>query len=68
MKSEMFSFEGWNLGSWIKGNKDLLEQACKLIPAVIAWLVTQKPAWAIGIGLFGKLAIDSIQYFMKEYK
>ncbi len=68
MYSKNFSFNGWSPVEWLKGNKDLFEQAVKLIPAIVVWAQTQSPAWTFIIGLGGKLVIDAIHYFIKEYK
>lgn len=67
MVSEKNSFQGWNFLEWLKGNKDLLEQAAKLLPGIITWIQTQNPAWTFAVVLVGKLVLDAIHYFVKEY-
>ena len=58
-----FNFEGWSLGKWVKGNKDLLKIA---IPGLIAYLVTQNWIDAGIAGIISKPILDVIDYYIGQ--
>jgi len=67
--SERFSFEGWELGKFIKGNWKTIKEVGKVaIPYVTSWLITQDMTVQIFLTGAGKALLDAIEYYVKEKK
>ncbi len=63
MKSPKFSFEGWDLKSFLKGRK-------KLIVAVVGYvgglIVTKDPTLSVIVAGATELLYACVEYFIKE--
>ena len=58
------SLNGWNFGTWFKGNWKTIKEVIKVgVPLVIGFLVTPNPALIALITAAGKLLIDTGEYF-----
>jgi hypothetical protein len=63
--SQRFSLKGWDIGKWLKGNKEAVKM---IIPAVIAILVTGNVVEA-GIGtIIGKAILDIVDFYVSPVK
>ena len=66
MKKSAFSFKGWNLKDWFMGNGKTIKELLKVgIPLLIGFVSTRNPALIGVITIAGKLALDTIEYFME---
>ena len=63
--SEKFSLEGWSLGKFIKGNKEIIKI---VIPAIIGWMTTSNPEMTGLITIVGKAMLDIVDYYCNEHK
>lgn len=65
--SPRFSLQGWNFKDWLLGNGKTIKEIAKvLIPAALTWLETNSPEWTVVGTLFGKLILDTLEYYIKE--
>ena len=64
IKSNHFSFDGWNIFSFLKGRKKLLITG---IGYGVGYLVTNHPVYAGIVAAAGDLIVAIIEYFVKEY-
>ena len=62
-KSENFSFKGWDIGKFLKGNKE----AAKLVVAALfgLWIPVQ-PELKLLAGAVSKLILDIIDYWASQ--
>lgn len=58
-----FNFKDWNWKEWLYGNKEMLKI---VIPAIIAYAVTQNWIDAGIAGIISKPILDIIEYYIKE--
>ena len=68
-KSPNFSFQGWSFLEWLKGNWKSIKEIIKVgVPLLLGTkLFAGNPA-LIGVATaVGKLALDSLEYYFKEY-
>lgn len=66
--SGKFSFKGWSLKEWVMGNGKTIKELIKVgVPFFIGIITTHNPAWTGIITVLGKLILDSVEYFLKEY-
>lgn len=70
MQSERFSFNGWSMVEWLKGNWSTIKELFKVgAPLVLGLSLFQdNPALVGTVTVLGKLFLDSLQYFVTEYK
>ena len=65
--SDKYSFEGWNLGDWIKGNYKSIKEVLKVgIPLAVSWSVTNSPELTGLFTILGKALLDILEYYFKE--
>ena len=68
MKSKRYSLEGWEFSKWVKGNYKTIKELIKTgIPLALGWAATNDPELTGIITILGKLAIDTLEYWVKEY-
>ena len=61
------SLEGWKLKEWLKGNYKTIKELIKVgVPFWIGISASADPQLAGLITLFGKLILDSFEYYLKE--
>lgn len=58
-----FNLEGWKVGEWIKGNKELLKV---VVPALITFAVTNNWIDSTVAGIIAKPLLDIVEYFIKK--
>jgi hypothetical protein len=58
-----FNFKDWNIKEWLYGNKEFFKI---VIPAVIAFLVTNDYMDTALASIITKPILDIIEYFIKE--
>lgn len=61
--SNKFSFEGWSLGRFVKGNKDIIKI---VIPFCISVITTNNPEMIGLMTIIGKGLFDIVEYYCKE--
>jgi len=67
--SERFSFKGYSLWTWFKGNYKTIKEVAKLgLPLWAALSTTWSPTTVVLATALGKFALDALEYFVKEYK
>lgn len=64
IKSEQFSFEGWNIKSFLKGRKKLL---LNLVAGVCSYVITQNPTLTAVMTAFADMGYALIEYYYKQY-
>lgn len=63
--SPRFSFRGWNLWSWIKGNGKTIKEFLKVgIPAIVGWVATSSPELTFLATAAGKFILDCAEYYL----
>ena len=68
VKSPKKSLKGWEFGKWVKGNYSTLKELIKVgLPLAIGWATSHNPALVGLITILGKLAMDTLEYWYKEY-
>jgi len=69
VKSENYSFEGWNFLEWLKGNLKTIKEIIKVgAPLVLGMaMFKENPALIATVTGVGKLALDALEYFVKQY-
>ena len=64
---DSFSLDGWSFKSWLKGNLKTIKEIVKVAtPLFISWSATQDPALVSLLTAFGKLVLDSAEYYVKS--
>jgi len=58
-----FSFKGWKITEWLYGNKELFKV---VIPAILAFAVTNEWLDATIVGIISKPILDVIEYYIKK--
>lgn len=68
LKSPKMSLKGWSLREWAVGNYSTLKELFKVgLPLLIGWATTHNPALVGLITIAGKLCLDTLEYWYKEY-
>ena len=62
-----FSFNGWKLSEWFKGNSSTIKELVKVgLPLLTTWVATDS-IWLTGFGvILGKFILDSVQYWVSK--
>ena len=68
--SEKFSWEGWNVTEWLKGNWKTVKELIKVgAPLVLGLQLFQNnPALVALITAVGKMALDAVEYYFSDVK
>mgnify|MGYP006935493392 CR=1 FL=1 len=62
-----FNLKGWNLSEWFFGNGKTIKELVKVgLPLILAWAITQSPAWTGVFTILGKLVLDTLEFYIKE--
>lgn len=62
-----YNLKGWNFKDWFFGNGKTIKELAKVgVPAIIGWVTTASPVWAIVVTALGKLVLDILEYYVKE--
>ena len=61
--SKKFSLEGWSLGKFIRGNKEIIKI---VVPFCISILTTNNPGSIGLITIIGKGLLDIVDYYCNE--
>lgn len=62
-----FNLENWNFWEWLKGNGKTIKEIAKVgIPLLIAWWISKDPTITAIATAFGKLILDTLEYYFKE--
>ena len=69
IESKKFSFEGWHIWEWFKGNWSTVKQIMKIGAPLLLGLAIFKdnPALIGFVTIVGKFVIDSVEYWIKQY-
>lgn len=70
IKSPAFSLKGWKFIEWLKGNWKTIKELIKVgVPLVLGLqFFAENPSALALTTAIGKLAIDTIEYYVKEKK
>ena len=67
IESPKFSFAGWRLKDWFKGNWKTIKEGIKVgLPLVVSMFFTNEVWQNFLITIVGKFIIDSGEYWFKE--
>ena len=69
MKSPKMSFQGWSFLTWLKGNWKSVKEIIKIgVPLLLGTAMFKDNPALIGVTTaVGKLVLDSLEYYFKEY-
>jgi hypothetical protein len=66
--SPKYSLKGWEFKKWVLGNASTIKELVKVgVPYLISTYFTANPIFAIVITGAGKMVLDTIEYWAKEY-
>jgi len=67
--SPKYSFKGWELWEWLKGNWKSIKEIVKVGAPLLLGLAFFKdnPALVVTITAIGKFVIDTVEFWMKSY-
>ena len=70
VKSPSMSFQGWSFLEWLKGNWKSIKEVVKVgVPLLLGTSLFKDNPMLIGlVTAVGKLALDSLEYYFKEYE
>lgn len=69
MKTIKKGFNGWSLKTWLIENiKTVKELSKAVLPGVIGWLATYDPTIGFFAAGLGKLALDTLEYWVKQQR
>ena len=68
--SPRFSLEGWNLGAWLKGNKEVIKIALGAVVTLSAVYPQLAPYFVVGGAgtVIVKAILDIVDYYSSEVK
>jgi len=66
--SPKMSLKGWKFNKWLEGNGKTVKELLKVgIPLALSWFATKSPVWTPVFTIVGKLVLDTVEYYLKEY-
>lgn len=66
-KMSRFNLKGWKFSEWLKGNGKTIKEIAKVgIPLMVAWWITKNPTITVIATAFGKLVLDTLEFYIKE--
>jgi hypothetical protein len=62
-----YNLKDWNFWEWLKGNGKTIKEFLKVgLPLIVAWWISKDPTITAIATAFGKLGLDTVEYYFKE--